>query len=67
MRAWKILENSRPGLNRISLEVEPNKEGWLKWVNAGNKEDLKYFLTNKEITNLEYLEGIELLKEVKSS
>jgi hypothetical protein len=64
-REWKILDNSRPGLNRISLEVEPSKEGWRKWFNAGNKEDLKYFAINKEITNLEYLEGIILLEELK--
>jgi len=64
-RAWKIIENSRPGLNRISLVVEKNAAGNRQSFNAETKQDLRYFLNNKEITNLEYLEGIILLEELK--
>lgn len=63
-RKWEIIPNSRPGLNRITLELEPTKEGYKRWINAGDKDDFKYFLNEKFITNLEYLEGIILLEEL---
>ncbi len=67
---WKTL-NSRSGLNRISLEIQSTKEqlekyaGHRHWVNAADKNDLKYFLREKLIDNLEYLEGIILLNELQ--
>lgn len=63
---WKIIPNSGlPGFNKISFEIEKNDNGNKQWYNAEDENDLKYFLQNKEITNLEYLEGLILLRELQ--
>jgi hypothetical protein len=59
MREWKINPYRK---NSIYMQVNPAVTYWT-W----NKKWLDNFLNKKYITNLEYLEGIEMLKEVKSS
>ena len=72
LKKWKLIPNNCPGfgLNRISMELQPTNDelkmyaGYRRWVNAADINDLKYFLKEKFITNLEYLEGVVIIKEL---
>lgn len=57
MRQWKLWWGRK---NSIYLD-----DGTQFSRCTGSKKVLKQFLKEKYITNLEYLEGLELLKEVK--
>lgn len=61
MRQWKILEYTNKNYNKISLETKEGRQ----WVNAKDEDQLRYYLAARWITNLEYLEGIILLDELK--
>ena len=63
MRQWKILEHTNKDYNKISLETEEGR----RWVNAKDESQLRGYLAARWITNLEYLEGIILLKELEES
>jgi hypothetical protein len=58
MRKWKVWDGRK---NSIWLDDGTQFSRW-----AYSKGQLKRFLDQKYITNLEYLEGLELLKEVKN-
>ena len=62
MRQWRIIEHTNEHYNKISLETKEGKQ----WVNAKDSGELRFFLNARWITNLEYLEGLELLKDLKS-
>jgi hypothetical protein len=57
MREWKVNPYRK---NSIYMQVNPAITYWT-W----NKKWLDNFLNKKYITNLEYLEGIEMLNSVK--
>lgn len=63
MRQWRILEHTNKYYNKISLETEEGR----RWVNAKDKDQLRYYLAARWITNLEYLEGLVLLDELEVS
>lgn len=57
MREWRINPYRK---NSIYMQVNPAVTYW-SW----NRKWLKNFVTKGYITNLEYLEGLELLEEIK--
>jgi len=62
MSSWEIYPGRKKSIKLRCPIYGPEAYLWT-W----NNKWLKYFLKNNLITNLEYLEGIEMLKEVKSS
>jgi hypothetical protein len=59
MRKWKSWYGRK---NSIWFDTGTQFSRW-----TYSKAGLKRFLNEEYITNLEYLEGLELLKEVKNS
>jgi len=59
MRQWKLWDGRK---NSIWMDDGTQFSRW-----TYSKVGLKRFLNEKYITNLEYLEGLELLREVKNS
>lgn len=68
---WRVIEDCHPSPNKISLIINnrvrtQTHTGFIHSVNAKNNADLGYFLREKLITNLEYLEGLELLRAISN-
>lgn len=62
MRQWEIYQGRKKS---IMMKAFPELKEQDSYYWTWNKKWLDGFLKNKLITNLEYLEGLELLEKVK--